>query len=130
MLRSDFLYFCVLRREAFSMVESQSMEGQFCYMLTFAQSDIHSQDFFYMLNGHGCNRRAFRDKDGLRPTRSRDLTFQERARLVMDNPLTSVRLHLARLKSFRSCLLNGLTQPLGGNVTEHVTANESQQRGG
>jgi hypothetical protein len=123
----DFAY----RREAFSMVKSQSMEGQFCYMLTFAQSDIHSQDFFYMLNGHGCNRQAFRNKPGIQPTtRSRDLTFQERARLVMDNPLTSVRLHLARLKSFRNCLLNGLTQPLGGPITEHVTANESQERGG
>ena len=106
------------------------MKGQFGYMLTFSQSDLHSQDFFYMLNGHGCNRQSFRDPYNMRPTRSRDLSVEERARLVMDNPLTSVLLHLARLKCFRECLLNGLTQPLGGRVDERVTGNENQQRGG
>ena len=112
------------------MVKSQSMKGQFGYMLTFSQSDLHSQDFYYMLNGHGCDRQSFRDPAIMRPSRSRDLTLEERARLVMDNPLTSVLLHLARLKCFREHLLNGMTQPLGGVVEEHVTGNENQQRGG
>ena len=112
------------------MVKSLSMEGQFCFMLTFAQSDLHSQDFFYMLNGHGYNQSAFRDLDNSRPKRSRALTMQERVRMVIDNPFLSVRLHLAKLKCFQTHLLNGSRLPLQGRVTERATCNESQARGG